>query len=333
MPRPPRLDFPGALHHATNVGLSNRTVFERAQDVRYFLSRVARAVRRGEILVHAYALLTTHFHLLVGSPLGRLSIAMRRIQAEYSKYFNRTRGRSGPLYERRYFSKVVDSEVYLDNVVRYIDGNAVHAGLVAKPEWHPSASVFWYVREKRPLWLSQGLLVSRALRKSGAETFSADLYRRVFAPRFSEGMKEWMQARISRGESAPDPLSDLMDAAPTQLLAWMHKQARLADGTTAGAPLVPWDDVFAVVASATCDLEALGVGEEDGRACTLEQLLLAGLLRQIAGLSYARISRIVGCSSTAAHRRCLRHAQRMQEDHAYATVAGDLAYQAMGKIY
>ena len=63
--------------------------------MRYFLSRVARAVRRGEIEVHSFCIMATHFHLLVRSPTGRLSEAMRRIQNEYVRYFNRKRRRDG----------------------------------------------------------------------------------------------------------------------------------------------------------------------------------------------------------------------------------------------
>jgi hypothetical protein len=50
-----------------NRGISRRTVFEDVCDVRYFLSCLARAIRAGWIEVHAYCLMTTHFHLFVRS--------------------------------------------------------------------------------------------------------------------------------------------------------------------------------------------------------------------------------------------------------------------------
>lgn len=67
-----------------NRGIARRSVFESRADVRYFLSRLARAVRRRELEVHAYCVMTTHYHLLVRSPLGRLSEGMRRIQNDSS---------------------------------------------------------------------------------------------------------------------------------------------------------------------------------------------------------------------------------------------------------
>ena len=71
---------------------------------------------------------------------GRIGEAMQRIQGEYSRHFNRGRRRDGSLYRGRYFSSVVTSQAYADTLVRYIDGNAVQAGLVADPAWHHACS-------------------------------------------------------------------------------------------------------------------------------------------------------------------------------------------------
>ena len=94
MPRNPRNDHEGGVFHLTNRGGAKRTTFEVDRDYRYAKSRLAYAVRRGEIEVLAFSFLMTHFHLLVRSR-GRLSEAMRRIQNEYVRYFNRARRRDG----------------------------------------------------------------------------------------------------------------------------------------------------------------------------------------------------------------------------------------------
>ena len=49
MPRSPRFDSAGRWFHVMNRGLARRTIFENRRDVRYFLSRLAYAVRRGEL--------------------------------------------------------------------------------------------------------------------------------------------------------------------------------------------------------------------------------------------------------------------------------------------
>ena len=47
-----------------NRGIAKRTLFETERDIRFFLSRLAKAVRAGRIEIHCFCILTTHFHLL-----------------------------------------------------------------------------------------------------------------------------------------------------------------------------------------------------------------------------------------------------------------------------
>ncbi len=330
MPRRLRQDAPGDLHHITNRGIAKRTIFERAGDVRYFLSRVGRAVRRGEIKILCYNCMTTHFHMFAQSPRGEISIAMRRIQGEYSRHFNRSRRRDGSLYRCRYFSRVVDTQAYQDNLVRYIDANAVEAGLVARPEWHVSASAYWYARGDGPPWLSRELLEARAAERCGASAFRPDLYRRAFAPVLSPGLEEWILARLARGEGPPDPLDDLITAAPPKVLSWMRRKAKLADGTDVGVPLVPWQGIEASLAPVAADLRVLA--REDGRLCPLDSVARAGLLREIGCLSYARIAGIVGCSETAVKHRVRRHRDLLAGDAEYGHIVAEVAHRALGTI-
>jgi putative transposase len=60
-----------------NRGIAQRTVFERREDIRMFLAWMAQVVMQGEIEVHAYSLMSTHFHMLVRSPREQLFGAMR----------------------------------------------------------------------------------------------------------------------------------------------------------------------------------------------------------------------------------------------------------------
>src|SRR5438552_17254877 len=107
-----RHDAPGSLHHIFNRGIARRTVFETRRDARYFLSLLAREVRRGAIRVHAYALMTTHFHLLLESVRGEISESIRRVCVEYVRWFNRLRRRDGALFRGRFGSRRVASERY-----------------------------------------------------------------------------------------------------------------------------------------------------------------------------------------------------------------------------
>jgi len=330
VPRRPRRDSPGTLHHVTNRGIAKRTIFERVGDTRYFLSRVAHAVRRGELKVHAYSCVTTHFHLFVESPIGRMATAMRRIQGEYSRYFNRSRRRDGPLYRQRYHSKVVDSWAYRDNVIRYIDSNAVEAGLAARPEWHVCASAYWYARPDSPPWLTRDMVEARAAERCGADVFRPEHYRRAFSPVLGRGHEEWILARLASGEGPPDPLDDLIAAAPAQVLSWMRRKAALADGTEIAVPLVPWQAIDEHLPLVAADLRALE--ERCGGQCPLQDIARAGLFRDICRMSYPRIAAIAGCSTTTARYRVTRHRALLSDHSPYGEAVAVVAHGAFGAI-
>ena len=54
----------------------------------------------------------THVHLLLGTPLGGLSRAMRHLDGIYTQRFNRAHRRDGPLFRGRYKAILIDAEDY-----------------------------------------------------------------------------------------------------------------------------------------------------------------------------------------------------------------------------
>jgi REP element-mobilizing transposase RayT len=134
MPRHPRFDEPGAWFHLGNRGVAKRTMFDTPEEIRYFLALLAREVRAGRLLVIAFCIMSTHFHLLVVSLRGQLSGSMQRVQNQYVRRFNRRRRRDGPLVRGRYFSRRVRTDRYRRCVVGYIDRNPVTAKIVTSPD-------------------------------------------------------------------------------------------------------------------------------------------------------------------------------------------------------
>ena len=168
MARRPRDDAAGRWHHVTNRGLAKRTMFEGERDFRMFLAFLAREVRAGRLEVHAFCLMLSHYHLLVRSPNGQLSVAMANVQREYSRWFNRSRRRDGPLVKDRFKSKVVRDMAYRCNVVTYIHDNPVSAKEVAnQADFRASSAWYWARRQehKMPKWLATDWIVLR--RRSG----------------------------------------------------------------------------------------------------------------------------------------------------------------------
>ena len=310
-------------------------MFERREDVRYFLSRVARMVRAGIIEVHAYSLLTTHFHMLVRSPTGELSCAMQWIQCQYSRWFNRKRRRDGPLVRSRYTAKLVETDAYRDNLVRYIDANAMDAGLVALPQWHACGSAFWYGGNRRgPRWLERSWIDARVCERRGVATSSAAEYMKQFPSNPSPEHKAWIERRLAAGEGAPDPLGDLIDAAPARVRAWMQRKAALADGTRVGLPLLPADVLDASIMEFSGDLKAIEQCGRPRRGGAPELLLIAraGLLLDIAGLTIREAaSRLGRCEATVYRWRRL-HRELVAGNAEFAAVAAASVHSGLQEL-
>ena len=111
MPRPVRLDWPGCRHHVMNRGARREPVFLDDTACAAFVGFVSELPRRFGLLVHAYALMPNHYHMLVESTRGRLSDAMGFLGSRYALWLNaRHRGWDGPVFRGRFRSVAVERE-------------------------------------------------------------------------------------------------------------------------------------------------------------------------------------------------------------------------------
>lgn len=130
MPRRPRLDVPGTLHHVIVRGIEKSAIFKDNRDRQWFLDRLADIVEATGTKIYAWALIPNHFHLLVRSGPEGLPTFMRRLLTGYATYFNKRQSRSGHLFQNRYKSIVCEEEPYFLELVRYIHLNPIRSGVV-----------------------------------------------------------------------------------------------------------------------------------------------------------------------------------------------------------
>lgn len=130
MPRGPRLDAPGTLHHVIVRGIEKRKIFKNDRDREDFLARLGQVVKGGEASCFAWVLIPNHAHILLRTGATPLAKMMRRLLTGYAVSFNLRHQRSGHLFQNRYKSIVCEEDAYLLELIRYIHLNGVRAGLV-----------------------------------------------------------------------------------------------------------------------------------------------------------------------------------------------------------
>jgi len=153
MARAPRCELAGELFHVTARGSARLKIFTDDRDRWRYLWLLARTTRRVGWSCLSYCLMGNHIHLLIEAEVVDLSRGMHRLQGAYASAFNRRHGGSGHVFEDRFNSQPVTSELHLLATVRYIANNPVAAGLCDDPAAWPWSSHGALLRGETPSWL------------------------------------------------------------------------------------------------------------------------------------------------------------------------------------
>lgn len=141
MARLPRLSIAGYPHHVIQRGNNRQAIFSSTADYQALLGLMDENAKKFGVAVHAYVLMSNHFHLLVTpESADALPRMMQGVGRRYVRYFNDSQRRSGTLWEGRYRSTLIQTESYLLACMAYIDLNPVRAGLVAEARDYPWSS-------------------------------------------------------------------------------------------------------------------------------------------------------------------------------------------------
>lgn len=145
MARLPRLTVPGYSHHIIQRGNNRQAIFSSTADYRMLLGLLDENAQKFDVALHAYVLMSNHFHLLATpATADGLPQMMQAVGRRYVRYFNDSQGRSGTLWEGRYRSTMIETERYLLVCMVYIDLNPVRAGMAKEPGDYPWSSYGHY---------------------------------------------------------------------------------------------------------------------------------------------------------------------------------------------
>lgn len=146
MARLPRLVLPGFLYHITHKGNNREAVFLTDEDRLAYFDLMRYHSRLAGVDIFGFCLMTNHVHF-IARPEREDSLAqwIRRAHAEYAQNFNRRRGRSGHLWQNRFYSCMLE-RAHVINALRYVDLNPVRARLTETAVGWPWSSAIGHVR-------------------------------------------------------------------------------------------------------------------------------------------------------------------------------------------
>ena len=88
MARKLRVQYPGAVYHVMNRGDRREPIYADDQDRLLFLDTLAEACEKTDWQVHAWCLMSNHFHLVSETPRSNLVHGMQWLLGVYTNRFN-----------------------------------------------------------------------------------------------------------------------------------------------------------------------------------------------------------------------------------------------------
>ena len=165
MARPLRLESESGVYHVLNRGNYRLDLFRSEKAKAAFLACLAEACAKTGWGVHAWCLMSNHYHLAVSTPRANLVEGMRWLQGTFAVRFNRFREERGHLFQGRYKSLLVDPDEGLGPLCHYIQLNPVRAKLRAVTDLpgYPWTSLRWLMQPKeRPVWYQPAAALAHA---------------------------------------------------------------------------------------------------------------------------------------------------------------------------
>jgi putative transposase len=153
MSRPPRADEANGLYHALNRGNARATIFHKEDDYEAFERILADGLSRYAVRLFGYELMPNHWHLVLRPDCdGEMSRFLRWITATHTMRYHahyHTSG-EGHVYQGRFKSFPIQDDEHFLTVCRYVERNALRAGLVKRAETWRWGSLWRWLQKAEP---------------------------------------------------------------------------------------------------------------------------------------------------------------------------------------
>jgi REP element-mobilizing transposase RayT len=220
-------------------GNRRERIYRDDDDRRFFLKTLGEACGQTGWRVHAWVLMSNHYHLVLETPEPNLVAGMQWLQNAYTRRFNTRHRLWGRLFGDRYKAVIVEGGgYYYETLLDYVHLNPVRAGLVRAGRgqgvleypWSSVAGGHALLPGRRPDWLA----TQEALQAFGFTDTVAG--RRRWVERLDERARSEERERcgVPAAEAERDARrSDLLrgwywgsEAFAEQMLQWAEKLLR-----------------------------------------------------------------------------------------------------------
>jgi REP element-mobilizing transposase RayT len=219
--RAPRVVVPGEVVHVVARGVLQQAIYRDDRDRTRFSSLLREVAKRYGWRCLTYCLLGNHFHLVIQVGESGLSDGMHDLNGFYARWHNERHERTGHLFERRFWSKVVRSEAHMIGLSRYVALNPVRAGLCSHPAQWPWSAHGALVGVDPPGFVDVEAMLAH---------FGADL---IVARARYEGAVTAVLAPMNRPATNPRLLEILAWAEVDAAVVYAHDELGYATGAIA----------------------------------------------------------------------------------------------------
>jgi putative transposase len=140
MARALRVVTPGLTYHVWANGVHGMPIFREPQDKDVALMLLREEVELSDWTCLEYAVMTTHYHVMLRPNKETLSTGFQRFGIRYAQYYNKRYEQRGHVFETRFNSKLVDGPDAQLEVARYIALNPTRAKMCRLPQQYPWSS-------------------------------------------------------------------------------------------------------------------------------------------------------------------------------------------------
>jgi putative transposase len=145
----------GGIYHVMNRGVRKVVIFVDDRDRRRFTRILIETAQEYGVEVSGGTQMTTHFHVIVVTPLGNISEFMQAFEGRFAEYSNWRHHNTGHVFEGPFRAVVIENDIHLFTAFWYVFNNPLQAGMVRRREdWFWSTYAATIGLRPKPQYLS-----------------------------------------------------------------------------------------------------------------------------------------------------------------------------------